>query len=123
MADASVSGDKGYVVLDSGKTTFKDLYTKEDWMAIWMGALILIVGLLIFMPRPPANIKADFTKYNAIMKDEAAKAPFKTIAWHKASAAKKKIAASNEGYAKTLKEFLASPSDWQSNPLDALYRS
>lgn len=123
MADASVGGDKSYVVLDSGKTTFKDLYTKEDWMAIWMGALILIVGLLIFMPRPPANMEADFSKYNGIMKEEAAKAPFKTIAWHKASAAKKKIAASNEGYAKTLKEFLAAPSDWKSNPLDALYRS
>lgn len=123
MADASVGGDKGYVVLDSGKTTFRDLYTKEDWMAIWMGALILIVGLLIFMPRPPANMEADFAKYNGIMKEEAAKAPFKTIAWHKASAAKKKIAASNEGYAKTLKEFLSAPSDWKSNPLDALYRS
>lgn len=123
MADASVDGDKSYVVLDSGKTTFRDLYTKEDWMAIWMGALILIVGLLIFMPRPPANMEADFAKYNGIMKEEAAKAPFKTIAWHKASAAKKKISAGNEGYAKTLKEFLAAPSDWQSNPLDALYRS
>jgi uncharacterized integral membrane protein (TIGR00698 family) len=123
MAELSTSGDKSYVVLDSGKTTFKDLYTKEDWMAIWMGALILIVGLLIFMPRPPANMEADFAKYNGIMKEEAAKAPFKTIAWHKASAAKKKIAASNEGYAKTLKEFLSAPSDWKSNPLDALYRS
>lgn len=123
MAEPSTSGDKGYVVLDSGKTTFRDLYTKEDWMAIWMGALILLIGLLIFMPRPPANMEADFAKYNGIMKEEAAKAPFKTIAWHKASAAKKKIAASGESYAKTLKEFLAAPSDWTSNPLDALYRS
>ena len=26
-----------YVVIDSGKTTLKDLYKKEDWMAVWMG--------------------------------------------------------------------------------------
>jgi hypothetical protein len=35
----------GVVVLGSGKTTLKDLYTKEDWMAIWMAFVILIVGL------------------------------------------------------------------------------
>jgi len=39
-----------YVVIDSGKTSLKDLYKKEDWMAIWMGFLLLIVGLLIFLP-------------------------------------------------------------------------
>ena len=118
-----MADDKNIVVIDSGKTTLKDLYTKEDWMAIWMGALILIVGLFLFMSRPPANMDADFAKYNGIMKEEAAKAPFKTIAWNKASAAKKKISAANEDYAKTLKNFLAAPSDWSGNPLDALYFS
>lgn len=123
MANESAAGDKGIVVLDSGKTTFRDLFTKEDWMAIWLGALILLIGLFIFMPRPPANMDADFAKYNGIMKEEGAKAPFKTIAWQKASMAKKKIQASNEPYAKTLKEFLAPPGNWSNNPLDALYRS
>jgi uncharacterized integral membrane protein (TIGR00698 family) len=110
-------------VIESGKTSLRDLYTKEDWMAIWMGFLILIVGLFIFVPRPPANMDEDFAKYKGIMKEEAAKAPFKTIAWHKASAAKKKISAGSEDYAKSLKSFLAAPSDWASNPLDALYFS
>ncbi len=74
-----------YVVIESGKTTLKDLYTKEDWMAVWMGFLLLIAGLLIFLPNPPANMNEDLAKYNSVLKGEAAKAPFKTIEWHKAS--------------------------------------
>lgn len=112
-----------YVVIESGKTTLKDLYTKEDWMAIWMGFLLLIVGLMIFLPNPPANLKEDLTKYNTALKEEAAKAPFKTIEWHNASSAKKGIRATNQDFAKTISGFLAAPSDWKDNPLDALYRS
>ncbi len=123
MADDSARDDKNIVVIESGKTTLKDLYTKEDWMAIWLGFLILICGVVVFMSRPPANMEAEFAKHNGIMKEEAAKAPFKTIAWNKASMAKKKISAGNEEYAKGLKNFLAAPSDWSSNPLDALYFS
>ncbi|NLW82396.1 MAG: putative sulfate exporter family transporter [Desulfovibrionales bacterium] len=123
MADDSARDDKNIVVIESGKTTLKDLYTKEDWMAIWLGFLILICGVVVFMSRPPANMEAEFAKHNGIMKEEAAKAPFKTIAWNKASMAKKKISAGNEEYAKGLKNFLAAPSNWSSNPLDALYSS
>ncbi len=112
-----------YVVIESGKTTLKDLYTKEDWMAIWMGFLLLIIGLFIFLPNPPANLKEDLSKYNTALKEEAAKAPFKTIEWHNASSAKRGIRATNQDYAKTIANFLAAPSDWKDNPLDALYRS
>ena len=125
MSSDTVKSQKepDYVVLDSGKTTLKDLYTKEDWMAIWMGFLLLIVGLLIFLPNPPANLKEDLSKYNTALKEEAAKAPFKTIEWHNASSAKKGIRATNQDYAKKIAEFLAAPGDWKDNPLDALYRS
>jgi uncharacterized membrane protein YadS len=115
--------EEEYVVIDSGKTTLKDLYTKEDWMAIWMGFLILVVGLLIFLPRPPDNMSENLAKYNSIMKAEAAKAPFKTIAWNKASADKKKIRATNQPFAKTMAAFFNPPADWKNNPLDSLYRS
>jgi uncharacterized integral membrane protein (TIGR00698 family) len=111
-----------YVVIESGKTTFKDLYTKEDWMAIWLGFILLIVGLLIYLPRPPEKA-AEIPKYNTIMKEEAAKAPFKTIEWYNASSAKRGIRATGEDYAKSIINFLAAPSDWNTNPLDAVYRS
>ena len=111
-----------YVVIDSGKTTLKDLYKKEDWMAVWMGFLLLIIGLLIYLPRPPEKA-AEIPKYNATMKEEAAKAPFKTIEWYNASSAKRGVRATNQDFAKTIQNFLSAPSDWDTNPVDALYRS
>ena len=114
--------ESDYVVIDSGKTTLKDLYTKEDWMAVWMGFLILIVGLLIYLPNPPEKA-AEIPKYNAIMKEEAAKAPFKTIEWHNASSSKRGIRARDQEFGKTIQAFLSAPSGWKSNPLDAVYRS
>jgi uncharacterized membrane protein YadS len=110
------------VVIESGKTTLRDLYKKEDWMAVWMGFLLLIVGLLVYLPRPPEKA-AEIPKYNATMKEEAAKAPFKTIEWHNASSAKRGVRATNQDFAKTIQNFLSAPSDWDTNPLDALYRS
>jgi len=111
-----------YVVIESGKTTLKDLYTREDWMAIWLGFLILVAGLLIFLPRPPEKMAENLAKYNATLKEEAAKAPFKTIAWHKASADKKKIRARDQGFARTMASFFAAPAGWKDNPVKALYR-
>jgi uncharacterized membrane protein YadS len=111
-----------YVVIESGKTTLRDLYKKEDWMAVWMGFLLLIIGLLIYLPRPPEKA-AEIPKYNATMKEEAAKAPFKTIEWYNASSAKRGVRATNQDYAKTIQNFLSAPSDWDTNPVDALYRS
>src|SRR4030042_622372 len=95
--DIKKPSEPEYVVIDSGKTTFKDLYTKEDWMAIWMGFLLLIAGLLIYLPRPPEKA-AEIPKYNAIMKEEAAKAPFKTIEWHNASSNKRGIRARDQAF-------------------------
>jgi hypothetical protein len=109
-------------VIDSGKTSLRDLYTKEDWMAVWMGFVLLIVGLLIYLPNPPEKA-AEIPKYNTVMKEEAAKAPFKTIEWHNASSAKRGVRATNQDFAKTIQKFLSAPSDWSTNPLDALIRT
>ena len=115
--------EQDYVVIESGKTTLKDLYTKEDWMAIWLGFILLVVGLLVYLPRPPANMNEDLSRYNATMKAEAARAPFKTVAWHQASAAKRGIRARDQGFAKKIQGFLKAPGRWTGNPLTALYRS
>jgi uncharacterized membrane protein YadS len=126
MAESTVTSgprEPDYVVIESGKTTLKDLYTKEDWMAVWMGFILLMVGLLVFLPRPPANMNEDLSRYNATMKEEAARAPFKTVAWHQASAAKRGIRARDQQFAKKIQGFLRAPGGWKSNPLTALYRS
>lgn len=103
--DVKPAPEPDYVVIESGKTTLSDLYKKEDWMAVWLGFLILIVGLAIYLPRPPEKA-AEIPKYNATMKEEAAKAPFKTIEWHNASSAKRGVRATNQDFAKTIQSFL-----------------
>lgn len=123
MADATQPQKSSDIVVDHGKGQISDLWKKEDYMAIWLGFIILIVGLFIFISRPPADMENNFKKYNTIMKDEANRAPFKTIAWHNASAAKRKIRSSNEGYAKKIQGFLAAPSKWKNNPIDSIYQS
>jgi len=109
------------VVVDVASTKLTDLWKKEDYWAIWLGMLILAVGLLIFMPRPPADMQSVLEKNNQVMKLEAQRAPFNTIAWHKATSEKRKLRATNEAYAKKLKDYLDAPYDWKANPLEALY--
>ncbi len=111
------------LAIDIAKSSLSDLWKKEDYWAIWLGFIILAVGLIIFLPRPPANMREDFAKFNTILKQEASRAPFKTIAWHDASAAKKKIRVSNESFAKSIKAFFAAPGGWKTNPMDAIYMS
>ena len=111
------------LAIDIAKSSFSDLWKKEDYLAIWLGFIILVVGLVIFLPRPPANMNDDFAKFNSILKQEASRAPFKTIAWHEASEAKKKIRVSDQPFAKSMKVFFAAPGDWSINPVEALFMS
>ena len=48
------------VVIDHARSQLSDLWKKEDYWAIWLGFIILAVGLLIFLPRPPANIRLSY---------------------------------------------------------------
>ncbi|RJQ51469.1 MAG: putative sulfate exporter family transporter [Desulfobacteraceae bacterium] len=114
--------DKTEVVIDHGKGSISDLWKKEDYWAIWLGLFILALGLLIFVSNPPANMDENFAKYNGIMAQEAKQAPFKTLAWHQASMAKRRIRATGESYAKQFQKLFAAPSSWTGNPIDSLYR-
>jgi uncharacterized membrane protein YadS len=111
------------VVADHARTQLSDLWKKEDYWAIWLGFMILVVGLLIFLPRPPADMQTNIAKYNTIMQQEAERAPFKTVAWYQAHAAKGKIRASDLPHGKLLKNFLSAPGAWKTNPLESLYVS
>jgi hypothetical protein len=109
------------VVIDVARTKLSDLWKKEDYWAIWLGMVILTVGLVLFLPRPPANLQAVIEKANAVMKAESGRAPFKTVAWHQASMDKSKLRATDGPVAVTLKKYLDAPYDWIANPLEALY--
>jgi hypothetical protein len=76
------------IVRDRAQTKLSDLWTKEDYWAIWLGFILIIVGMLIYLPRPPKDMHEKIAKANAALAAEAAKAPFRTIEWYKASDSK-----------------------------------
>lgn len=106
-----------------GKRDYSYLWKLEDYWAIWLGILILIFGLLIYMTNPPKDMHKKIAEANAIMEAEAEKAPFKTMAWYKASDAKAKLRASDEPLAKAISTYFTRPAEWKDNPLVSFYRS
>jgi uncharacterized membrane protein YadS len=111
------------VVVDRGASSLSDLWKKEDYWAIWLGFVILIVGSFIFLPAKLDGMDDAFAKSNAIMAAEAARAPFKTVAWYKAQDAKEHFKGSSLPIAKDIKAFLAHPAGWKTNPLESLVLS
>ncbi len=107
------------IVIDQVKTRFSDFWKLEDYWAIWLGFALLVVGLIIYIPNPPSDMKEKISKANSVMAQEAAKAPFKTIEWHKASDLKDKVKGTNLGFSKKIKKILSTPHGWKNNPVDA----
>ena len=48
---------KDQVVTDQSKGSFSDLWKKEDYWAIWLGFLILILGMIIYFPNGPTGYR------------------------------------------------------------------
>jgi uncharacterized integral membrane protein (TIGR00698 family) len=111
------------IVVDKGKWEWSEMWKKEDWWAIWLGAIALIVGLIVFLPRPPAEMDARLTQAEAAMAAEQARAPFQTIEWHQANDTKSGMRARNEPYGRTIATWLATPASWTENPIRSLYLS
>jgi hypothetical protein len=123
MGNHAITADNVEIVRDVGKWEWSELFKKEDWLAIWLGFIILIVGVLIFLPRPPADLDAKLARASAALKAEDARAPFHTIEWHQANDAKTGLRASKEPHGKTLAKWLSRPARWSASPMQALYLS
>lgn len=123
MAEEQKPVGTAEVVVDKAESKLSDLWTKEDYWAIWLGFLILVIGMVIFLPRPPEKMQEKISKAEQTMQAEAARAPFKTIEWHKANDAKGKVKATSEGYAKGIKAFLSKPHGWKSDVSQAFIMS
>lgn len=117
------SGADAQVVTDRAITKLSDLWKKEDYWAIWLGFLMLIAGMFIYFNNAPAGMEEKIQKANAVLAAESARAPFKTVAWHQAVDAKKKLKATGSSIGKKIKTFTSKPSGWSSNPVNALYLS
>ncbi|MHC4177414.1 MAG: YeiH family protein [Planctomycetota bacterium] len=102
-----------------GGSRWRELYTTEDYWAIWLGLAIIAIGLLVFLPRPPEAMEETIKESNAAMAEEAEAAPFQTVGWYRASDAKQKLKASSSDLAGTIKEYTGKPHGWQWNPTEA----
>lgn len=103
--------------------TPKVSFRSEDWMAVWFGLLLLAIGLLIFLPRPPADLDANIAKHTAIMKAEQERAPFRTVAYWDAESALERLRARDVEPGKTIDRYLRTTARWEGNPIEAFYRS
>ncbi len=116
MSEAAAQQQQSDIVVDRATSSFSDLWKKEDYWAIWLGFLVLAVGLGIYLNNRPAGMDEVFAKADGVMREEAARAPFKTVAWHEAKAQKGSVKGSSTDIGKTLNAFLASPKGWSDNP-------
>ena len=112
MADDSTN-----IVRDKAQSKLSDLWTKEDYWAIWLGLfLTLVVAWFVYLGQKPA-FEEKFTALNNTLKVEQAKAPFKTIAFYNAVDAKGRLRARNSESGQTLSWLMTLPNRWSDNPM------
>lgn len=112
------------IVIDHGKSQWSDLWKREDYLAIWLGFIIITVSILAYTTfGPKAEFAEKIATANLVQEAELAKAPFKTIAWHKAQDDKNKLKGTSTAYGKFVAHWTKTPGSWKTNPLDALMRS
>ncbi len=104
--------ERDNIVVDNAASRLSDLWKKEDYWAIWLGFALLIASVCIYIKGAPVDWGKTIEQSSAIMKEESAKAPFKTIAYYKAQDAKAKIKGTNLPISKDISWLLATPSRW-----------
>ncbi|NNG26890.1 MAG: putative sulfate exporter family transporter, partial [Ignavibacteriaceae bacterium] len=109
------------IVIDHTSSKLSDLWKLEDYWAIWLGFLILIVGLILFLPKGSEEVNNKIIESNIILQTESKRAPFKTIAWYKALDTKANQKATKTEVGREIKKLTGKPKLWSGNPLDAFY--
>jgi uncharacterized membrane protein YadS len=108
---------------DLKQSRWTELWRKEDYWAIWLGFILIAVALYLFLPKTSDEMMEKITHSNEILKVESEKAPFKTIAYRKAVAAKEKFKASDSEIGKKIASFTKKPGSWTTNPLESFVLS
>ncbi len=107
--------DNADIVVDKAESKISDLWTKEDYLAIWAGIAILIMALcLVFAGK--TDMSAKISNYNTIIAQEKEK-PFQTVALIEATAGKRAVMGNALPNFKNVSQFLATPKKWTTNPL------
>jgi uncharacterized membrane protein YadS len=110
------------IVQDVGRWEWKEMWTKEDWWAVWLGFAILILGMIFYFPTAGAN-KAKLEGIKAKFSQEMKTDKFRTVGYYNLSDAKKKVKANSNTMGKFMKKFATKPHKWSANPIQAFYMS
>lgn len=112
------------IVIDRGESRWSDLWTKEDYLAIWLGFSIIAACLFAYFNfGPKEEFSQKIAEADQIQMTEEGKAPFHTIAWYKAEDDKAKLKASDSSFGKLVSHWTKQPGSWNANPLDSFVRS
>ena len=110
-------------VIEKKESKISELWKTEDYWAIWLGMSLLLIGCLLYFPNPPENLSENIAQYNQTLEEEAARAPFKTIAWHEAMEKMLGLKANKNAIGQWMAKLTATPHGWSTNPIQAFYKS
>ena len=103
------------IVVDKAESKLSDLWTKEDYWAIWLGFIILAVAYFSFAGSDTTTkIAENIAPYQQVIAAEKQK-PFKSVEWYKATAKKNSFTASKNEAGAFFAKYLAKPKGWSSN--------
>ena len=95
------------------------LFSKDDYWSIWIGAFLLLFGLVAFLSVRSEEFTKEKTALDVIIKKEMDGVPFQSVEYLEALEKKNNIKASSLPIGKFLKNLTTKPASWNRNPLDA----
>ena len=100
---------------------WSDLWKKEDYWAIWLAFGLLGLGLVLYFfgSLSIQETNAKIRELNDRLRAASDRAPFKTLDWHEALEAKRKLKATGTPLGKRIQAFTATPQSWKGNPFRA----
>ncbi len=110
------------IVRDKAKSSISDLWKKEDYWAIWLGFLVILIGYIYFVVGYQDDYIQKMTSYQETIKVEEAK-PFETLALLEAQAGIKALQVKNEAGPKRFLAVFKTPNKWTDNPITSVYLS
>ncbi len=113
--------DNDNVVTETRTPMLTQMHKTEDWWAIWLAGILLVLSLIaIFVWKPPVE---ELPQYRAIMNQEMETAGFRTIAYVEAESQLNSIRARNHGLTAMVSTLTARPKSWETNPIQSVYMS
>lgn len=99
----------------------QSFYKTEDFWAIALGALLLLLALALYFSLATREVKQKITELSLVIEQESTK-PIKTVAWYEATAGLAQTKLSQQPLGHFLKTVAALPNKWTTNPVEAIHK-